>query len=98
MTYHIQHLVLHAVDSATQPPTHTNDRAVWLDADGVESANIGTGVKKVWAEIYGSWGNFAKESNGSRLKVRKKPAAKVTEEGKIFKKVTMPAMPSRVLS
>ncbi len=32
--------------------------AVWLNEMEVEAANVGTGVKKVWAEIFGSWGQF----------------------------------------
>jgi A/G-specific adenine glycosylase len=52
MTYHIVHI---GISSATLP--HASG-GVWLDEHGVESANIGTGVKKVWKAVHGSWGRF----------------------------------------
>lgn len=52
MTYHIIHIVL----ESDETPKAVN--GVWLDEKEVESANVGTGVKKVWSQVYGSWGNF----------------------------------------
>lgn len=53
-TYHVQHLVI----TGELPPAP--DRAVWLGSSGVNAANIGTGVKKSWAAVYGAWGKFSK--------------------------------------
>lgn len=90
MTYHIIHLVI--TSSASSPLIPVS--GIWLDEVEVESANIGTGVKKVWAEIYGSWGKFDPVVKAVKpVKRSKKPT--VLEEGKIVKKVMMPAMPSR---
>lgn len=70
----------------------------------MESANIGTGVKKVWAEIYGSWGSFdagaAKEKGKGKGKgVKRKSVVKGDAEaeagGKKVKKIMMPMMPSK---
>lgn len=59
MTYHVQHLVLTSDDAAPPDTAATAARPmVWLDAQGVEAANVGTGVKKVWAAVYGKWGHF----------------------------------------
>jgi len=87
------------------------NQGVWLDKAGVKSANIGTGVKKVWKEIYGAWGNFdvvgAKKATGGRPTVKRPTTkAKVVKletgqhgsggtEGKIVKKIMMPAMPAK---
>jgi A/G-specific adenine glycosylase len=103
MTYHVQHLVLSHPDTVPLPQL-VNASAVWLDAAGVESANIGTGVKKVWTEIYGSWGSFdagaAKETGkgkGRGKGVKRKSGVKAEPEagGKKVKKIMMPMMPSK---
>ena len=103
MTYHIQHL--HIV-SAHPPPELRLDRAVWLDDEAVESANVGTGVKKVWAEVFGSWGNFEPGISAKKAKVvkrktdvKKEPVKKepANTGGKVVKKIMMPMMPSRAL-
>ncbi|ORY32556.1 DNA glycosylase [Naematelia encephala] len=97
MTYHIQHLV---ITTTTPPPISASGQernAVWLDESGVEHANVGTGVKKVWAEVYGSWGSFE-----ARVKVANKPAKKAKKVdkdpvggGKVVKKIMMPLMPRK---
>ena len=89
MTYHILHVVL-TDPSAPAPPTD----GWWLDELGVENANVGTGVKKVWAEIYGSWGSFDATTRKAQ-KSAKKGKEVVRGDGKVSKKVMMPAMPSR---
>lgn len=70
MTYHVQHLVLAAPISTRDEPAPETSRmdvqarpepiggAVWLTAEQVDGANIGTGVKKVWGEVFGLWGCF----------------------------------------
>jgi len=107
MTYHIQHLRL---ESTSPPPEPQIDRAVWLDDNGVDHANVGTGVKKVWAEIFGSWGNFEpglvgvkkakagkRKSGPVKLEAVKKEAKVKSgnDGGKVVKKIMMPMMPSR---
>lgn len=98
MTYHVQHLV---IESADPPPTTSDARAVWLDDLGVEHANVGTGVKKVWAEIFGAWGNFEAGPKGTgppkKAKTNAvKPKAQSVKLGeKLIKKVMMPSMPNR---
>lgn len=99
MTYHIQHL---QICSTSPPPDPKLDRAVWLDDQGVESANVGTGVKKVWAEIFGSWGTFELGVNVKKAKVVKRKSTKsevkvepVKNGEKVVKKIMMPMMPSR---
>lgn len=87
MTYHILHLVL---ASSTLPLSKTG---VWLDETGVETANIGTGVKKVWAEVYGAWGSF--DSCAKPAKGTKTAKKEVVTDGKVVKKVMMPQMPMR---
>ncbi|KAL1413596.1 hypothetical protein Q8F55_001371 [Vanrija albida] len=69
MTYHVQHVVL-----ADALPAPRSDRAAWLDADAVAAANVGTGVKKVWAAVYGAWGVFAR--GGKPAKAAPKARAK----------------------
>ncbi|KAE8537690.1 hypothetical protein D1P53_005746 [Cryptococcus gattii VGV] len=105
MTYHIHLLTL--TSSGSEPPSikpRTPRPAVWLTGEEVEKANVGTGVKKVWAEIYGSWGNFEESKMGAVVAKKEKitnnksmklksPAA--NKDGKIVKKVMMPAMPTR---
>jgi A/G-specific adenine glycosylase len=101
MTYHIQLLVL---ESPHPPPAPKSDRAIWLDNEGVEHANVGTGVKKVWAEIFGSWGNFEPGSGEKKPKTKavKKKAESVKQKvqpgEKVVKKIMMPMMPSRTTS
>ena len=65
--------------------------SVWLDTAGVESANIGTGVKKVWKEVYGAWGKFdvgssvikpAKTVGIKRVKAADKKASVSSRTGK----------------
>ena len=88
MTYHILHLTL----SSSSPPSPKS--GIWLDEAAVESANVGTGVKKVWAEVYGSWGSFI--PCVKQIKVEKRNKKQAGPEGKISKKIRMPVMPSRV--
>ncbi|KAK8864250.1 A/G-specific adenine glycosylase [Kwoniella newhampshirensis] len=111
MTYYIYHYM---TTSPTESPpaikTSAPANTVWLDEAGVESANIGTGVKKVWAEIYGSWGIFDPTSmsmssikkgnmNNKRKALTDQKMKKSLEdpavEGKIVKKIMMPVMPKR---
>lgn len=99
MTYHVQHLV---IESEEQPPTP--DRGVWLSADEVEEANVGTGVKKVWAAAYGAWGKTERTGKAAP-KAKAKPKAKAApkrktpevkaENGKAVRKVMMPIMPQK---
>jgi A/G-specific adenine glycosylase len=98
MTYHIQHLVIESTDP---PPNTTDPRAVWLDDEGVEHANVGTGVKKVWAEVFGAWGKFEAGAKGASIAKKAKgkvakPKAEVVKNGdKVVKKIMMPSMPNR---
>lgn len=100
MTYHIQHLIIIHPDPALDPIPCKADNARWLSAEEVENANIGTGVKKVWAEIYGKWGSIDSDTKSSATVkgkgkgggVKRKSAVK-TEQGKIVKKIMMPMMP-----
>ncbi|WVR07224.1 A/G-specific adenine glycosylase [Kwoniella sp. DSM 27419] len=107
MTYHIHHIILDD-PSSTHPPALLPDtprQAVWLDEAGVEHANIGTGVKKVWAEVYGAWGSFEVTSERPTKKAKpskpvggkKRPAKTMPLEevvnGKVVKKIMMPLMP-----
>lgn len=99
MTYHVQHLVIRGLE---QPPTP--DRGAWLSAEEVERANVGTGVKKVWAAAYGAWGR-TERSNGVAPKAKPKikakakapPKRKAQEqpEAKVVRKVMMPIMPQK---
>ncbi|WWC94008.1 A/G-specific adenine glycosylase [Kwoniella sp. B9012] len=102
MTYHIHHSI---ITSPTPPPILASAprSTVWLTRDEVDHANVGTGVKKVWAEVYGSWGSFdldnipkaKKLKKGNSSAMKKKPLEEVVKNGKIVKKVMMPAMPTR---
>jgi A/G-specific adenine glycosylase len=103
MTYHIHHLVL---ATAELPGMVAGKTAVWLDDEGVQAANVGTGVKKVWAEAFGTWGTFevgvgaSRAAKGSKQvgKKRKVGKEKVDGEGegeKVKKRIMMPAMPKR---
>ncbi|WWC61714.1 A/G-specific adenine glycosylase [Kwoniella dejecticola CBS 10117] len=102
MTYHIHHSTI-SDSSAVPPPLRETDRTVvWLSEDEVVHANIGTGVKKVWAEVYGSWGSFDEESpkvkkpkNGTTQARQKKSPLEEVKNGKIVKKIMMPSMPTR---
>lgn len=94
MTYHIQHLT---ITSESSPPEPTDPRVSWLGDEEVEHANVGTGVKKVWAAVFGSWGSLepAKKSKVTKaVKKRKSDVVPVTGE-KVVKKIMMPSMPSR---
>ncbi len=86
MTYHILHLTL---PSSSPPPL---SKGVWLDETGVETANIGTAVKKVWTEVYGAWGKFDSETKSVKTAKRGKKEI-LPPEGKVVKKIMMPAMP-----
>lgn len=79
MTYHVLHVVLR---SDSIPPS---SQGIWLDEAGVESANIGTGVKKVWSQVYGSWGNFDSSSSGVNRGKSGLTSARVKAKGKIDK-------------
>ncbi|WVN88166.1 A/G-specific adenine glycosylase [Cryptococcus depauperatus CBS 7841] len=103
MTYHIFHII---VNTPTYSPFSIKDNAprpiAWLNAEEVEGANVGTGVKKVWAEIYGSWGSFEVSLTGSAPRKKRKTCSQVTKkvtngaaEGKVVKKILMPVMPVR---
>lgn len=96
MVYHPVHLTF--TTNAPDPPGLQQDRAVWLDDQGVEHANVGTGVKKVWAAVFGKWGSFEVPA-GAIAPIKKSKKAKVAEEkaeGKIVKRIMMPLMPHRV--
>nr|KIR50140.1 A/G-specific adenine glycosylase [Cryptococcus bacillisporus CA1280] len=105
MTYHIHLLTL--TSSGSEPPSikpRTPRPAVWLSGEEVEKANVGTGVKKVWAEIYGSWGSFeeskmgavvAKKEKITKNKPMKSKSPAANKDGKVVKKVMMPVMPTR---
>ncbi|KIR55896.1 A/G-specific adenine glycosylase [Cryptococcus gattii Ru294] len=105
MTYHIHLLTL--TSSGSEPPSikpRTPRPAVWLSGEEVEKANVGTGVKKVWAEIYGSWGSFEESKMGAVVAKKEKitnnksmrlKSSAANKDGKIVKKVMMPAMPTR---
>lgn len=73
MTYHVQHAVLSSDSDA--PPEVKSERAAWLDADEVAAANVGTGVKKVWAGVFGAWGRFAAGKQAKPAKSAPKPKA-----------------------
>lgn len=106
MTYHVQHLT---VTSETQPPTP--ERGMWLSADEVEGANVGTGVKKVWAAVYGAWGRTERTAGGQATPktkpkpkangktksatAKRKPPEVKSENGKVVRKVMMPIMPQK---
>jgi len=101
MTYHVQHI---RIVSEDPPPELKLDRAVWLNDEAVESANVGTGVKKVWAQIFGSWGSFEPGASAKKAKVvkRKSDVKKelikkepVKSGEKVVKRIMMPMMPSR---
>jgi A/G-specific adenine glycosylase len=102
MTYHIQHLIIDRPETTSDPIPCKAANARWLTAEEVENANIGTGVKKVWAEIYGKWGSFdsgTKTAGGTKGKGKggglKRKSVVKNEEGKIVKKVMMPMMPGK---
>ena len=98
MTYHIIRIVI------TSPLLPDSKHGFWLDMEGVEKANIGTGVKKVWKEVYGSWGSFEVgtkseiKKNGANKKSVKETKPTISAEGKIVKKIMMPMMPRKVAS
>ena len=83
MVYHVVHLVM-TPDGHSDPP-QTKSTGVWLDAAGVESANVGTGVKKVWSAVYGSWGSFecGKGAPKSKSGGKKRKSEAPTSEGSI---------------
>jgi A/G-specific adenine glycosylase len=93
MSYQIEHVV---VGGQGEPRPRTTEagapRMAWLTSIEVEQANIGTGVKKIWAAVYPASGP------GSQSKKRKAAAA-VKEpsgpDGKRVLKVVMPGMPVR---
>ncbi|KAK4684776.1 hypothetical protein P7C73_g5390, partial [Tremellales sp. Uapishka_1] len=99
MTYHISHLVLSPSETELELKL---DTAVWLSDTQVEQANIGTGVKKVWAEVYGAWGCFDVAAAKGVVKKRKTKAADslvkvhAEEGGKKKKTIMMPRMPGKV--
>ncbi|WRT66194.1 A/G-specific adenine glycosylase [Kwoniella shivajii] len=102
MTYHVHHFILSSTISDPPEILSTSPRvAIWMDDNQVEHANVGTGVKKVWAEVYGSWGSFdenhesfaeAKTKTASKKIKEKKPLEEV-KNGKVVKKIMMPMMP-----
>ena len=57
MIYHVIHVVLIPPEGVLEPPK-PRGTGVWLEPARVESANVGTGVKKVWKAVYGAWGSF----------------------------------------
>ena len=97
MTYHVQHLV---INSNSPAPEAAEARVSWLSDEEVEHANVGTGVKKVWAAVFGSWGSLepAKAVKGGKptktVKKRKSDVVAVPGD-KVVKKIMMPSMPSR---
>lgn len=91
MTYHIIHFSI--VSPSTSPPVLAT--GIWLDEASVESANIGTGVKKVWAEVYGAWGEFNLGAKQGRKKATERTKLGKVTAGRTGKKVMMPAMPVR---
>lgn len=105
MTYHIQYLVLEPTTPSAAPPAPKGAvrQALWLDSEGVEHANVGTGVKKIWSEIYGSWGSCEAVLDGAAsMKTDSRPTgstkrkpAPLIQEGKVVKKIMMPMMPTK---
>ena len=93
MVYHPVHLSF--TTDCPDPPVLLNDRAVWLDDQGVEHANVGTGVKKVWAAAFGKWGTFEVPADviAPIKKSKKAKLPEVKAEGKIVKRIMMPLMP-----
>ncbi|CAK9783752.1 DNA glycosylase [Cutaneotrichosporon oleaginosum] len=94
MTYHVQRIVLRG--DRPNPK-----RGEWLSLEQVRDANVGTGVKKCWAKVYGAWGSG---EVGQRKDLVKKQATKAPlkrvkrADGQIPGKkrvVTMPTVPKR---
>lgn len=82
MTYHAQHLVF-ATDT-NEPPAPA--AGFWLDKDAVEHANVGTGVKKVWAAVFGKWGSFEVDTKGTgKVRAKAKVGAKAGTKAAVGK-------------
>ena len=92
MTYHVVHVVI-SDPSATSPPGPAQSTGIWLDSEGVEHANIGTGVKKVWTTIYGQWGSFEVISSSVSKKAVKRKSKESVPIGKVVRTIMMPSMP-----
>ncbi|BEI82151.1 hypothetical protein CcaverHIS002_0300190 [Cutaneotrichosporon cavernicola] len=79
MTYHVQRLVLRG-----ERPEPKNGQ--WLSLEEVSDANVGTGVKKCWASVYGVWGEG--EVGTVKLpKPKKELSAKRVRKEPVVKKV-----------
>jgi A/G-specific adenine glycosylase len=97
MTYHTQHLI---ISSQIPPPDPIAPRVSWLGDEEIEHANVGTGVKKVWAAVFGTWGSLepatskVTKKSTKGVKKRKSEVVAVTGE-KVVKKIMMPSMPTR---
>ncbi|BEJ17752.1 hypothetical protein CspHIS471_0700200 [Cutaneotrichosporon sp. HIS471] len=79
MTYHVQRLVLRG-----ERPEPKNGQ--WLSLEEVSDANVGTGVKKCWASVYGVWG----EGEVGTVKVpkpKKELSAKRVKKETVVRKV-----------
>lgn len=95
MTYHVHHVILAADEDEDskdsqgerQPPQPKTDRAAaWLNLEEVGAANVGTGVKKVWAAVYSAWGKADKAGKMAK-------AAKATKATKVGAKPTAGGKP-----
>ncbi|WWC89496.1 A/G-specific adenine glycosylase [Kwoniella dendrophila CBS 6074] len=113
MTYHIHHLIIQSSSLyPLEPPSilpNTPRITVWLNQEEIVHSNIGTGVKKVWSELYGSWGSFDRGSASSTLSKKSNKKVKIAnnqkqkqplaetemQNGKLVlkQKIMMPAMP-----
>lgn len=94
MSYEIEHVVVGG-QGAPRPRTAETGAPpmAWLSSTEVEQANVGTGVKKIWAAVYPS----ATTATAGKGKKRKAVAteSQIGSDGKRVLKVMMPGMPVR---
>lgn len=102
MTYSVYALTITGSDAAPTIRPGFAATAVWMTADQVKHANIGTGTKKLWTMVYGpaafGAGKPTKAVEGKSTSMKRKktlPIPATTRDGKTIKKIAMPSMPRR---
>ncbi len=100
MTYSVHAITITGSVSPPAVDPEFTTQAIWMTAEQIKHANIGTGTKKLWTMVYGPavFGSKSKVKGskpGSSKGKKGTAEEEAVRDGKVVKKIAMPSMPLR---